>query len=170
MRKLEFKPYCKDWKQQYESEKKKIENVLGDRILAIHHIGSTSIPEMFAKPTIDLLVEVKSIQSIGEELCILGYKSLGENGIKGRRFFLKSEEGKRTHHVHIFENASDEVQGHLSFRDYLIAHKEEAVRYAAVKKESVALGLSVEEYQRKKAPLVEEWTKQALRWVESREN
>ncbi|MED4128095.1 GrpB family protein [Shouchella miscanthi] len=170
MRKLEFKPYCEDWKQQFESEKKKIENVLGDRILAIHHIGSTSIPGMLAKPTIDLLVEVTSIQSIGEELCVLGYESLGENGIKGRRFFLKSEEGKRTHHVHLFENASDEVERHLAFRDYLIAHKEEAVRYAAVKKESMALGLSVDQYQRKKSSLVEQLTKRALRWVKSRES
>ncbi len=59
----------------------------------------------------------------------LAYEVMGEFGIPGRRFFRKENAGTRTHHVHIFTARSPKVERHLAFRDYMIAHPEDAQKY-----------------------------------------
>ncbi len=138
MRKVEVVSHNPKWQEAFEVESQCVAHALGENVVAIHHIGSTAIPSIYAKPIIDLLVEVKDIFNVDEKslaMDTLGYKIMGEFGISGRRFFLKdSQEGIRTHHVHIFEVASDQVERHLSFRDYIIAHPEEAQRYSELKR------------------------------------
>ena len=60
---------------------------------------------------------------------------MGEFGIEGRRYFRKDHaQGTRTHQVHVFQSGSDQVARHLAFRDYMIAHPEEARSYSDLKK------------------------------------
>ena len=88
-------------------------------VVALHHIGSTSIPGIFAKPIIDILLEVSDLEKLDKQshaLVALGYERLGEFGIVGRRYFRKnSASGIRTHHVHAFQTGNAEIERHLAF-------------------------------------------------------
>lgn len=138
MRKVEVVPHNPRWRNEFEAEAKHIAAALGENVVTIHHIGSTAIPGIYAKPIIDVLVEVKDITGVdGQSAAMqsLGYEVMGEFGISGRRYFRKNnQDGVRTHHIHVFESGSAEVVRHLAFRDYLIAHPEEAQKYSELKK------------------------------------
>lgn len=132
---IEVVPYDPQWPQQFEEESLRIKPIFTDNIVAIHHIGSTAVPGLSAKPTIDIILEVKNIMLVdqcNESMAKLGYEAWGEYGIPGRRFFVKGEE-KRTHHVHAFQTGSPEIARHLYFRDYLRTHPQEANEYADFK-------------------------------------
>ncbi len=139
MRKVEVVPHNPKWRDTFLAESKHIVDALGDNIVAIHHIGSTAIPSIYAKPIIDLLVELKDITKVDEQnsaMESLGYEVMGEYGIPGRRYFRKhNQAGIRTHHVHAFEIGSEEIERHLAFRDYMIAHPEEAYKYSELKRQ-----------------------------------
>ncbi|MDJ0730930.1 MAG: GrpB family protein [Crocosphaera sp.] len=136
---VEVVPYNPQWKKSFESESRQIAKVLGKNLVVIHHIGSTAIPNIYAKPIIDLLIEVKDINLVREQtpaMVGLGYEAMGEYGLVGRRYFRKENPpGIRTHHVHIYEIYSPEIQRHLAFRDYMIAHPEQAEQYSHLKQE-----------------------------------
>lgn len=126
-----------DWAEKAENEATQIKSALGKIVQAIHHIGGTSIPGIYAKPIIDLLLVVGSIEALDDKTSameMLGYEARGEYGIPGRRYFRKSNaQGIRSHHVHSFEKGHAEVFKHLVFRDYMIAHPDEADAYARLK-------------------------------------
>jgi|SRR6476661_7546412 len=136
--KVEVVPHDPTWRGAFETESKQIALALGENVIAIHHIGSTAIPQIHAKPIIDMLVEVKDILKIdthSSEMEALGYQAMGEFGISGRRFFRKGNEaGIRTHHLHGFEVNSAQIERHLAFRDYMIAHSEAAQEYSELKR------------------------------------
>lgn len=120
MRKLELLPFDKNWTENFKEESKRIKEIYGRELLKIHHIGSTSIPGMIAKPVLDILVEVQDISNVdyfNNEMKKLGYRPRGENGIGGRRFFTKENNNKRRHHVHIFQTGANQIVKHLVFRD-----------------------------------------------------
>ncbi|MGL5874852.1 MAG: GrpB family protein, partial [Xenococcaceae cyanobacterium] len=98
----------------------------------------TAIPKIYAKPIVDMLVEVNDITQVDKynsAMEALGYEVMGEFGISGRRYFRKDNKmGVRTHHVHIFEVNSKEVERHLAFRDYMVAHPEDAQKYSELKR------------------------------------
>ena len=137
--KVEVAPHDPTWRRSFETESKLIALALRDNVVAIHHIGSTAIPQIHAKPIIDMLVEVKDIIKLdtqSSEIEALGYQAMGEFGISGRRFFRKGNEaGIRTHHIHTFEVASPQIERHLAFRDYMISHPEDAQQYSELKRE-----------------------------------
>ncbi len=137
IRKVEVVPHDKNWFNLFETESKQIAIALGENVIKVHHIGSTSIETIYAKPIIDILVEVSLIDKVdgnNSQMEQLGYQCLGEFGIKERRFFLKDNDaGIRTHHVHVFEVGSPQVRRHLAFRDYLITHLADAQSYSILK-------------------------------------
>ncbi len=105
MRKVEVCAYDLKWPLMFEEEADKIKAVFGDEIVAIHHIGSTSVPGLKAKPVIDIIPVVKAISVVhhyNRQMIEIGYEPMGEYGILGRRFFRKGK-GKRSHHVHILK-------------------------------------------------------------------
>jgi len=155
----------------FEAEAEDIAAILGPELLAIHHIGSTAIPGTKAKPIIDILVEVRDVERLdgfNEALNALGYESLGEHGIPGRRFFRKPGEFTRTHHVHAYGRGHPEIERHLNFRDYLIAHPEEAQAYSRLK-ESLAREYSEdgEAYTEGKTAFIREIDAKAMAWRRS---
>jgi len=105
---------------------------------AIHHIGSTSIPHMWAKPVIDMLAVVQDLavlDGLSARIEQLGYEAMGEFGIAGRRYFRRNNPaGRRTHQLHAFADGSPHVARHLAFRDYLRAHDDVAAAYAMLKR------------------------------------
>jgi GrpB-like predicted nucleotidyltransferase (UPF0157 family) len=131
-------PYNPDWPNEFAGESKAIAAAFGDIRIAIHHIGSTSIPGMHAKPIIDMLAVVSSIDAVNarnEFFISLGYEPLGEFGIPGRRYFRKNNPaGVRTHQIHAFQIGSPQIKRHLAFRDFLCTHPAEAAEYAALKR------------------------------------
>ena len=116
---------------------------LGSSLVAVHHIGSTSVPGLTAKPIIDLMPIVADLNSLdGQRRCIdaLGYAWHGELGISGRRYCtLADEAGVHAVQLHFFIADSPHVERHIAFRDYLRAHPEAASAYAIEKRRAQAL-------------------------------
>jgi GrpB-like predicted nucleotidyltransferase (UPF0157 family) len=112
--------------------------VLGPNLVIVHHIGSTSVPGLIAKPIIDLMPVVTSLTRLDEQrqsIEALGYRWHSELGISGRRYCtLDDGAGVRTVQLHIFKADSPHVERHIAFRDYLRAHPEEANAYAIEKR------------------------------------
>jgi len=167
MRKVEVVSYNLQWPQMFEDEAGKIKSIMNEIIVQIHHIGSTSIPNMSAKPVIDILIEAQSIEKVdlfNQAMMELGYDPKGENGIPNRRYFSKGEVN-RTHHVHIFQTGNPEIMRHLLFRDYLIAHPEDATLYSELK-QSLAKQFpqDIEQYIQGKDGLVKELDEKAKLW------
>jgi|GEM_PF-658989 GrpB-like predicted nucleotidyltransferase (UPF0157 family) len=136
VRRVELLPYDSKWKAQFEKEKLEIQKILGNNCCDIQHIGSTSIPGIYAKPVIDVLVVVNDlsiVDSLNTDFESLGYLPKGEFGIAGRRFYLKGAID-RTHHIHLFEKNDSEIKRHLAFKDYILQHKKEAEAYSWVKR------------------------------------
>jgi GrpB-like predicted nucleotidyltransferase (UPF0157 family) len=96
----------------------------------------------------------------------LGYEVMGEFGIPGRRYFRKhNKEAIRTHQIHAFESGSMEVERHLAFRDYLIAHPEDAHKYSELKKELAEKHPhGPDEYMDGKDSFIKEIDRRAARW------
>ena len=157
----------------FEAEAADIEAVLGGSAIAIHHIGSTSIPDILAKPVIDILVEADALSEIDRltaGMTDLGYEAMGPFGIEGRRYFRKDDaSGVRTHHVHVFEAGTDNVERHLAFRDYLRAHPKKAQAYSDLKAELVAQpSMTREAYMDGKDPFIAEIQAEAVDWYRDR--
>ncbi|HEY9881698.1 MAG TPA: GrpB family protein [Leptolyngbyaceae cyanobacterium] len=172
MIKVDVVPSNKDWRGLFEQESAQIRAALGKNLVAIHHIGSTSIPGIYAKPIIDILVEVQDLARVDaqtETLVVLGYEAMGEYGIPGRRYFRKhSSAGVRTHHVHTFAVGSPQVQRHLAFRDYLTAHPEDAQRYSTLKQQlAQAHPNDIEAYMDGKDGFIQEMDRKAAAWLAS---
>lgn len=135
-RMIEVVPYDPNWVRKYEVEAKKLVEVFGDDLMEIHHIGSTAITGMHAKPTIDVLIVVKDIEAVetlNRVMREMGYKPKGENGIPGRRYFQKLAGEVHQFHVHTYEDGHPEIHRLLNFRDFLRTHSEEARAYQALK-------------------------------------
>ncbi|AFQ19178.1 GrpB family protein [Bacillus thuringiensis] len=137
MRKIVVVPHENHWSEKFQMEAERLKTAMPETV-KIHHIGSTSVPGLAAKPIIDMIMEVESIERVdrwNERFIELGYIVKGENGISGRRFFIHGTEEKRLYHLHVFEKGNPEIVRHLAFRDYMMAHCEEAEAYATLKKE-----------------------------------
>jgi GrpB-like predicted nucleotidyltransferase (UPF0157 family) len=169
MRKVEVVPHDPRWRDAFETEAKHVAAALGENVVAIHHIGSTAIPNIYAKPIVDLLVEVRDIVEVdgrSPAMESLGYEVMGEYGIPGRRYFRKdNREGIRTHHIHAFEAGSAEVERHLAFRDYMIAHDGEAQRYSELKRKlAEEHSQSIDGYMDGKDGFIKEMNRRAAQW------
>ena len=102
--------------------------VLGPTLVEVHHIGSTSVPGLVAKPIIDLMPVVTNLADLDSKRGLveqLGYAWHGEFGLSGRRYCTLSEEsGRRIAQLHFFEAGTTQAERHLAFRDYLRANPE----------------------------------------------
>ena len=128
--------YNPQWKATFETEKHLLANILGENAVKIDHIGSTAVPGLAAKPVIDILIEVTSLEALDAKsraMEILGYQVKGENGIAGRRYFQKGE-AVRSHHIHAFVQHDEHLFRHRAFVTYLIENPAIAQHYSQIKK------------------------------------
>ena len=137
MRKIVVVPHENHWSEKFQMEAKRLKSAMPETV-KIYHIGSTSVPGLAAKPIIDMIMEVENIERVdgwNERFIELGYIVKGENGISRRRYYIHGTEEKRSYHLHVFEKGNPEIVRHLAFRDYMMAHCEEAEAYATLTKE-----------------------------------
>jgi GrpB-like predicted nucleotidyltransferase (UPF0157 family) len=123
------------WKRIFSRESYLLFDELRDESLRLYHCGSTSVPGIAAKPVIDILGSVKSLEYLDNRQHILkrlGYAYKGEYGIAGRRYCVlyNPEQTVAYVHLHLFQHDDPEVEKHLLFRDYLRSNPEAAQRYA----------------------------------------
>ncbi len=136
--KVKLSPYQEEWAKLFEEEKKRLEEVIGENVLDIQHIGSTAVPSLKAKPILDIGVAVENFEKAFALVApteSLGYTYRGENGIPRRHYFVKGPPDKRTHHIHMFEEVNEAWAKHLLFRDYLRTHPETAAAYGTLKED-----------------------------------
>ncbi len=132
-------PYDNAWPQRFRVESQLIHMVLDDLDPVIEHIGSTSVPGLAAKPTIDMLVGVTSLSDFGghiDRLVDYGYEYIPEyeRALPDRRFFKRVVQGQRTHHVHVVQFNGFYWRRYMAFRDSLRCDPALAARYATLKR------------------------------------
>ena len=127
-------PHDPQWAEQAHAEVLALAAALGPNLLTVHHIGSTAIPGIVAKPVLDLMPVVVSLAALDlqqEAMETLGYRWRGESGLAGRRYCTRSDPatGRRLIQAHTYEDGAFEITRHLAFRDYLREHRDIAVAY-----------------------------------------
>jgi GrpB-like predicted nucleotidyltransferase (UPF0157 family) len=141
---IELVPHRSGWAEMARAESARLKDALGDLLITVHHVGSTAIPGIRAKPIVDLIPLVGSVDALdiaASQLEALGYEYLGEFGLPGRRYcrLIDPVTGKRTFQLHCFQPDAAEFPRHLAFRDYLRAHRAVAKEYEAEKLRAAAL-------------------------------
>lgn len=140
---VEITSYDPGWPQSFEREKLHLRSCLPKSLVRrIEHFGSTAVPGLWAKPIIDILVEVTSLAEARRRIVPLleeqGYEyfwrpSFGDDVPPYYAWFIKrDQQGNRTHHLHMLESHYKQWES-LLFRDYLIAHPDVAGEYADLK-------------------------------------
>jgi NAD-dependent deacetylase len=162
--------YDSTWPALFAEEAKAVERAFGD-VVAVEHVGSTAVPGLAAKPVIDMLVGLESLE-LGTErvraMEALGYEFFGELGLPGRLYFRKGP-SESTHHVHAVEWDGHQWHRHVAFRDYLRAHPEEARRYAERKQRLAAeVGYDWHEYVERKNAIADDLFARAWEWYAQR--
>lgn len=162
-------PHDLAWARAFEIEAHAIKAALSRGTIDLHHIGSTAIAGILAKPIIDLLGVVDHLEVIDRQTCEmgrLGYEVMGAYGIEGRRYFRKMDaSGERTHHLHVFARGSSHILRHLAFRDYLRHHGDKAAEYSSLKASLTSGDLpSWEAYMDGKDPFIATTELEAVRW------
>lgn len=134
-----LEPHQEAWDIEGAEICRKIKDILGDDIVDVQHVGSTSIRSICAKPIIDVAVAVRSFDDIMKHNDVLA-----ENGIVYRKQDIPGQHLYRcgdfdnnivTHYIHVVISDSDAWHNYINFRDYLNTHLEEAKAYEQLKKE-----------------------------------
>lgn len=135
---VELVPHDPRWAQAARERASALAAAIGPALVAVHHIGSTAIAGIHAKPVLDLMPVVRDLAALDArrgEVEALGYRWWGEYGLPGRRYCTLSDaaDERRLVHAHCYEAESAQAARHLAFRDYLRAHARVAAEYDAVK-------------------------------------
>lgn len=153
------------WRQNFEREEKRMREIVGKDALDIQHVGSTAIPGIMAKPIIDIVLVVPSLQKARRyvrELKEIGYEIKKNDVKKERLFFTKGPEKRRTHYLHIGEAGSGYAEDMILFRDYLRTHKGAAKGYSLLKEKLAEKYQNTREiYTAKKEKFIKEILKKA---------
>jgi GrpB-like predicted nucleotidyltransferase (UPF0157 family) len=142
-------PYHPDWPEHFAQIASILNEAVGDHLVAIHHIGSTAVPGLAAKPIVDIDMEYPvggALAPITSALEKLGYYHNGDQGIPGREVF-KRESGTSAypvldaipHHLYLCASDNEELSRHLRFRDGLRSDKAARTAYEQIKREVAAL-------------------------------
>jgi len=156
---VEVVSYSSAWPVLFEQERAALQAAAGDAARSIEHIGSTAVPGLSAKPTIDILLVTDSISEFLIRLPrieALGYDYRAGNtfvGSAGHLFLRKVRDGRRTHHLHVLAAGSAEIDDYRLFRDAL--------------RTDVLLAL---EYERLKLALAAEYPADRTRYVIEKAN
>ena len=132
-------PYDPEWPILFKKESEFLRhNLPASLITRIEHFGSTAIPGLAAKPIVDMLVEVDSLEETQKQIVPLleseGYDYFWRTDSQPPYawFIKRNAEGIRTHHIHMVE-ADSKLWERLYFRDYLKEFPAEAKRYGELK-------------------------------------
>lgn len=153
-------PYDEAWETAFEKIKNEIEAEIGDLIIGIEHVGSTSVKGLSAKPCIDIDVIIRDYSVFDEivrKLGAIGYIHEGNLGIKDREAFRYTDKTHlMLHHLYVCPQYSKELHRHITFRDFL-RHNPDAVKeYSMVKEKAAELYPdNIDKYIGYKSPCIE---------------
>lgn len=131
MRQIEVVPYNPNWPKMFEEESVLLKQALKDNCINVHHVGSTAVPGLAAKPKIDIIVVVKETIDLIKNLEAIGYEFRGEFNIPFHFGFRKRS--PINVNLHVFEEGNPEIELNLLFRDYLRTHEDAQNEYAQLK-------------------------------------
>ncbi len=135
MQEITLSAYNPQWPQQFAQEAEVLKEIFKELAVAIHHKGSTSVPNLMAKPIIDITVEVEDISKVSqlnEDLASIGYSAQGEYGMPLRRLFKKND--PQAYNLHVWDKDHAEIKKDLLFRDTLIQNQTACLGYENLKK------------------------------------
>lgn len=153
-------PYDPQWPLQFSTEKQRVAQAFDAELIDIHHVGSTAVPEIYAKPEIDMLVVVS--QHLNEEvrsefLHTLGYVR-GSDLSAGHHFYRRDVDGVRTHKIHVCAAGHVQIDRMLRFRDLLRENDTIRQQYQDIKLQLEANNRGgIGEYLSHKAPYIDAW-------------
>jgi len=129
--------YDPTWPSLYEAERRRILDAVGDKILSVEHVGSTSVPGLGAKPIIDIIAGVDS--KLAADECVELLKPVGYTDVTPEdspEWFYCLGRGPHSvgYHLHLVLEGSPFHLKHIVFRDYLRSHLETAAEYYELKK------------------------------------
>jgi len=157
--------YDPHWPVLFRQEAELLRGALPVRRDAIEHIGSTAVPGMPAKPTIDIMIGVAALPpgtDIEHALSARGYESLGEAGVPDRLHF-RLRDGRRSFNIHVVERGGRHWRSNIAFRDYLRSDADARAQYAEAKQSAIGGGATMLiAYSEKKAAVVSELVTKAL--------
>jgi GrpB-like predicted nucleotidyltransferase (UPF0157 family) len=142
---IEIADYDPEWPRTYACEAQDVRAAIAPWLLEIQHIGSTAVPGLPAKPVIDIMVGVRSLDASAEIVAALenvGYEYLPafEGMFPFRRYFRRWEADHRSHQIHLVERDNLEWwDRHIAFRDWLRTHDDDRDAYAALKRSLAAI-------------------------------
>jgi GrpB-like predicted nucleotidyltransferase (UPF0157 family) len=135
---VHLRPYDPGWPDQFELEGEVLAGALGPRVVGgVHHVGSTAVPGLAAKPIIDIMVGVRDVDSSRPCIDLLAefdyrYAPYRQDVM---HWFCKPNPAHRTHHLHLVPNGSQRFTDVLAFRDYLRTHPEAVRKYETLKRQ-----------------------------------
>lgn len=140
MPRVVIEEYHPRWPVRYDHEREVLARVLGDRLVASEHIGSTAVPGLAAKPIIDIMAGFRTLADA--EACIAPLRTLGYTFVPEAvvtlpddRYFEKWVDGVEAFHLHAVEHLGTFWQEKLRFREYLRAHPDAVAQYEQLKRE-----------------------------------
>ena len=154
-------PYDLAWQSAFEKIKSEIVEAIGDFIIGIEHVGSTSVEGMSAKPCIDIDVIIKDY-SVFDEIVIrlgtIGYIHEGDLGIKDREAFKYAYKPHlMMHHLYVCPQYSEELHRHITFRNFLRSNPKAVQKYSLIKEKAAELFPNdIDGYIEYKSPCIEE--------------
>ena len=138
---IRLAPFDSDWPARFELERAALQEAIGEWVDGgIHHVGSTAVPGLEAKPIIDVLAGVRDLETARacfEPLAGLGYLYAPYLPTE-MHWFCKPDPARRTHHLHLVPTGSGRYRDELSFRDRLRVDSRLAADYATLKRELAA--------------------------------
>ncbi|STX81590.1 nucleotidyltransferase PLUS glutamate rich protein GrpB PLUS ribosomal protein alanine acetyltransferase [Legionella busanensis] len=159
--KVALVPFNPRWCKIYRSEVNRIKSNI--ELMHIEHIGSTSIPNIYAKPIVDIMIGLEdweNKESTCKNLINLDYEFFGEANVPGRIYFRKRN--KNNFNIALCRYQSEIWINNILFRDYLIKHSEAAKAYSLLKKDILdSGGETLLIYSSRKASFIEETIKKA---------
>jgi len=127
------------WAGQFEEAERELVAALGDLVAGVHHIGSTAVPGLVAKCTIDIALESRSIAEFIEAIAhveALGYEYRPASWFDDQHVFLRRIRGdERTHHLHVVTQGHADLDDWIDFRDWLRENPDAVQRYTQVKRQ-----------------------------------
>lgn len=133
---VQISPYDETWKEEFEKEKRILQNALKNYDVVIEHVGSTALPGLSAKPIIDIAIGTKDKETLFELEKVMidnGYDVLNEYEKKGEILARKGPPEKRTHYIHMQIIGSEYWNEFMYFKKYMLEHPEEIKKYEQLK-------------------------------------
>lgn len=135
---IRLAPYDPAWPERFAAERQALDDAIGPWATGgIHHVGSTAVPGLEAKPVIDILIGVDSLETSRacfEPLAKLNYL-YAPYRTDEMHWFCKPHPSRRTHHLHLIPTDSQRFRDELAFRDRLRRDPQTAAEYVALKRD-----------------------------------